>query len=422
MDKNNKQKIQKLAAELLEIRTQNISYETVELLAVFIIYADISKREVCIDEQYDSNKEFINSTIEDLSKNNEPVKELILPLKRYLASSLERVNDIINHFTLSQRVNIPHDGINYCLSLFEEYKGQHTDNLVTPRAILELSNDIFSFPDGSRVLDLNARKGEWSDLLTEGLYSEHLSLTDYCFEPSHFVINTLKAKLNGTGNRQAKLYVNYDLNDLERDGYNVVFSNPSFGNMPLESSWNPRHKIHTHFLYLALKACKPGGKIIFIVPESFLNSGGKYDYRLREELIKDGNLKTVIRLPSSAFEPYAKVHTAILVIEKGTEKSDVMFVDLNKKLNEFGSQEAQDILNLSQGKSLDSVFPYSLVNLNGIRESGFDLRASRYIEKGTDKVYSSPFELRRDIETKEKELEDVRLKIESLIGLMEQER
>ncbi|WP_033015473.1 Eco57I restriction-modification methylase domain-containing protein, partial [Pseudoalteromonas sp. BSi20495] len=299
MDKNNKQKIQKLVTELLGMRTLNISYETVELLAVLIIYADISKREFYINEQLDSNKEFIESTIEDLSRSSESVKELILPLKRYLTSSLERVDGIINNFTLSQRDNMPQEDINCCLSLFEEYKGQHTDNLVTPRAILELSNDIFSFPDSSRVLDLNARKGEWSDLLMEGMYSERLSLTDYCFEPSHFVINTLKAKLTGAKNREVKLHVNYDLSDIERNGYDVIFANPSFGNMPLESSWNPRHKIHTHFLCLALKACKAGGKIIFIVPESFLNSGGKYDYRLREELINEGDLKTVIRLPSS---------------------------------------------------------------------------------------------------------------------------
>lgn len=174
--------------------------------------------------------------------------------------------------------------------------------------------------------------------------------------------------------------------------------------MPLESSWNPRHKIHTHFLYLALKACKPGGKVIFIVPESFLNSRGKFEYRLREDLISEGNIKTVICLPSSAFESYSKVNTAILVIEKSAEKSDVMFVDLNKKLNEFGPQETQDILDLNQGKSTDSVFPYSIVNLNEIKESGFDLRASRYIEKEIDKVYSTLNELRNNINAKEKEL------------------
>jgi hypothetical protein len=422
MDKFNKDHIQKLTSHLLEIRTQDISHKTVELLAVFVLYADISRQDANINKQYGSNKEIIAIAIEDLSRKSEPVKDLLLPLKLYLESNLERLDDIINNFTMPKNDTMPHESVNYCLSLLEEYKGQHSNNLITPRVILELLNEISSIPEGAKIIDLNARKGEWADLLMEDMFSERLVLTDYCFEPFHFVINILKAKLTRVDNRQVYLQDNYDLSDIEQNKYDVIFANPSFGNMPKESYWYPRQKIYSHFLYQALTACKPGGKIIYIVPESFLNSRGKFDYKLREELISGGDLKTVIRLPNSTFEPYAKVHTAILIIEKCNEKSDVNFIDLNKKLNEIGQQEIQDIVKLNQGKSTNKSFPNSITSIREIAKNDFDLRASSYIKKIDNRTLADPKEHRNNIKTKEKELDDIRFKIENLIEFMEQER
>ena len=422
MDKFNKEHIQHLTSHLLEIRTQDISHKTVELLAVFILYADILRQDAYINKQYGSNKELIAIEIEDLSRKSESVKDLLLPLRLYLESNLECLDDIINNFTMPLNDTMPHKSINYCLSLLEEYKSQHTDNLITPRVILELLNEISSIPEGAKIIDLNARKGEWADLLMEDMFSERLVITGYCFEPFHFVINILKAKLTRVDNRQVCLQDSYDLSDIAQNKYDVIFANPSFGNMPKESYWHPRHKIYSHFLYQALTACKPGGKIIYIVPESFLNSRGKFDYKLREELVIGGGLNTVIRLPNSTFEPYAKVHTAILIIEKCNEKPDINFIDLNKKLNEIGQQEIQDMVKLSQRKSISKNFPNSLTSIRGIAKNDFDLRASSYIKKIDSRTLTDPKEHWDIIKTKEKELEDIRFKIENLIELMEQER
>ena len=420
MDKQIKQSIQIFVRKLLEARTQDVSYETLELLSVFIIYG--IEQEHYLEEPHASYKEIFKTTIEELSRNFEPVQELLLPVLTYVDANLELVDEIVDSSILPYHDSMlhPNESINFCLSLFEEYKGQRTNNLITPRAILELSRDIAGLTDDAIVLDLHARKGEWSDLLTEEMFSEYLSLTDCCFEPHHFVISSLKAKLSAPNNRQVSFHSNYDLSDIKEGYYDVVFANPSFANMPLESSWRPKAKVHSQFLYYAFKACKPGGSIIYVVPESFLNSGGKFDHKLRKELVREGSLKTVIQLPNSTFSPYTKVHTAILVIEKSTEESDVTFIDLNKKTKKLGHQEIENIVALNRRKTIDSKLPYSVTSLDEIVESDFDLRAPRYIEKSVSNTSISPQELNAKITQKEKELQDIRSKIEDLIGLMEQ--
>jgi type I restriction-modification system DNA methylase subunit len=70
------------------------------------------------------------------------------------------------------------------------------------------------------------------------------------------------------------------------------------------------------------------GRAAVVMPEGFLfrTTGAERDYKA--QLLRRGVLSAVIRLPRSAFSPYANVQTSLLLFEtQGTGKGDVMFVD-----------------------------------------------------------------------------------------------
>ena len=305
------------------------------------------------------------------------------------------------------------------ISLFEDFKGPFIKDLITPGAILELCNNISGLGRNERVLDLFARKGEWSDLLSQETSIRYESLSDFCFDPLHYVISSLKSKMCYRHGRHTSLHSNYELGDIKQNHYDVVFANPPFSSIPIETSGAPKAKLHSQFLYQALKACKQNGKVICIMPESFLSRGDRFDYELREKLVKDGLLKSVIRLPNSSFRPYTTVHTAILIIEKAASSSDVVFINLTKHSKGILEHDTQSITALVQGKAIETKVAHSITDLSKIEGSKFDLRPSIYIKKCVDEITESPDELKQKINQKEQELEVVRSKIARLIESME---
>ena len=49
--------------------------------------------------------------------------------------------------------------------------------------------------------------------------------------------------------------------------------------------------------------------------------------RLKEHLMEECNLHTIVRLPNSVFKPYASIGTNLLFFEKGTPTQDIWFYE-----------------------------------------------------------------------------------------------
>lgn len=49
--------------------------------------------------------------------------------------------------------------------------------------------------------------------------------------------------------------------------------------------------------------------------------------RLKEALLAECNLHTIVRLPNSVFRPYASIGTNLLFFEKGTSTADIWFYE-----------------------------------------------------------------------------------------------
>jgi type I restriction enzyme M protein len=65
-----------------------------------------------------------------------------------------------------------------------------------------------------------------------------------------------------------------------------------------------------------------GGRAGVAFTDAILTGGG-VKQRVRERLLSECNLHTIIRLPNSVFQPYATVATNLLFFTKGTPTREI---------------------------------------------------------------------------------------------------
>jgi type I restriction enzyme M protein len=71
---------------------------------------------------------------------------------------------------------------------------------------------------------------------------------------------------------------------------------------------------------------KNGGRAGIVLPDGSLTGDG-VKQRVRQRLLEECNLHTIIRLPNSVFHPYATVATNLLFFTKGTPTKEVWYYE-----------------------------------------------------------------------------------------------
>lgn len=80
------------------------------------------------------------------------------------------------------------------------------------------------------------------------------------------------------------------------------------------------------FLALIIRLLKSGGRAAVVLPDGSLFGEG-VKTRLKEHLMEECNLHTIVRLPNSVFKPYASIGTNLLFFEKGEPTKDIWFYE-----------------------------------------------------------------------------------------------
>ncbi|QTA80234.1 SAM-dependent methyltransferase [Desulfonema limicola] len=103
----------------------------------------------------------------------------------------------------------------------------------------------------------------------------------------------------------------------------VILANPPFGgNVDDETASTFPLSFRTKesadlFLVMMVNFLKQGGRAAIVLPDGSLTGDG-VKARVREMLLKNCNLHTVVRLPNSVFKPYATVATNLLFFDRKT--------------------------------------------------------------------------------------------------------
>ena len=117
------------------------------------------------------------------------------------------------------------------------------------------------------------------------------------------------------------------------DRVDVVLTNPPFGgeeekgiqaNFPAdkqtaETAWL--------FLQLVIRQLKDGGRCGIVVPNGVLFGDG-VGARIKQQLLTECNLHTVVRLPDGVFEPYTAIPSNLLFFEKTGRTKEVWFYEV----------------------------------------------------------------------------------------------
>ncbi len=116
------------------------------------------------------------------------------------------------------------------------------------------------------------------------------------------------------------------------DRVDVVVTNPPFGgveedgieqNFPTEFRTRETADL---FLVLIMTLLKRGGRAAVVLPDGSLFGEG-IKTRIKERLLSECNLHTIVRLPKGVFAPYTSINTNVLFFEKGQPTEAVWYYE-----------------------------------------------------------------------------------------------
>jgi type I restriction enzyme M protein len=117
-----------------------------------------------------------------------------------------------------------------------------------------------------------------------------------------------------------------------KERMNVVVTNPPFGGMEEDgietnfpSAFRTRETADL-FLVLIMQLLKSGGRAAVVLPDGFLFGEG-IKTRIKEKLLEECNLHTIVRLPNGVFSPYTGIKTNLLFFTKGSPTQHIWFYE-----------------------------------------------------------------------------------------------
>jgi len=117
-----------------------------------------------------------------------------------------------------------------------------------------------------------------------------------------------------------------------KERVNVIVTNPPFGGMEedgIETNFPSEFRTRETadlFLVLIMKILKPGGRAGLVLPDGTLFGEG-VKTRIKEALLAECNLHTIVRLPNGVFNPYTGIRTNLLFFTKGQSTTEIWYYE-----------------------------------------------------------------------------------------------
>jgi type I restriction enzyme M protein len=117
----------------------------------------------------------------------------------------------------------------------------------------------------------------------------------------------------------------------ERDRFDIILMNPPYGGSEKDSVKINFPKVLQSsetadlFMSVIMYRLKNNGKAAIILPDGFLFGTDNAKTAIKEKLMNEFNLHTIIRLPHSVFAPYTSITTNILFFDKTGETKETRF-------------------------------------------------------------------------------------------------
>jgi len=215
----------------------------------------------------------------------------------------------------------------------------------TPRAITELLTELTDPKAHEKVLDPACGTGGYLTAALEHLKAKATTVQErealqenvmgweykplpYLLGNTNLILHDINLPNIKYGDSLARPLSEY----RQKDRVDVILANPPFGGVVSNNNENNFPQTYRTkesadlFLILMMHLLKDGGRAAIILPDGSLTGGG-VKQRIRQKLLEDCNLHTIVRLPNSVFQPYASVATNLLFFTKGEPTKTVWYYE-----------------------------------------------------------------------------------------------
>jgi len=238
-------------------------------------------------------------------------------------------------------------------------------------------------------------------------------------------MNMLLHRIERANLEQANTLELHSANVSEKNKYDVILANPPYGGklpQELQTNFTIRSGA-TEILFLQhiMANLKKGGHAGVIVPEGVLFRGGP-DAKVRERLLAEFDVHTVLSLPAGCFLPYTGVKTNVLFFDRredGKGTTAVWFYELTNDGFELkqtrrpiGGSQLPDFL--AQWKNRPKSDNSWTVSVDDLRKQSCDLSA-RNPSRGNDYEHRPALELVESIKVKEMRVLELLGELEDLL-------
>ena len=215
----------------------------------------------------------------------------------------------------------------------------------TPRAITSFITEMINPKLGEKILDPSCGTAGYLTSAIEHLKSQANSVEErqsiqenvvgWEYKPLPYLLATTNLILHDIELPKIKFRDSLDQplsTYKEKDRVDVILANPPFGGIVANNNeknfpQNFRTKDSADlFLILMIHLLKIGGRAGIVLPDGSLTGEG-VKQRVRQKLLEECNLHTIIRLPNSVFQPYATVATNLLFFVKGSPTTEVWYFE-----------------------------------------------------------------------------------------------
>lgn len=299
----------------------------------------------------------------------------------------------------------------YMIERFGADAGKKAGEFFTTRSVAKLVAMLAEPKEGDRISDPACGSGGL--LLLAGEEVEKQGSKNYALYGQESTGSTYQlARMNMFlhGKDSARIEWGDTLNNpllVENDSlmhFDVVVANPPFslkkwGAEHAESDkynrfWRgvpPKDKGDFAFITHMIETAKPKtGRVAVIVPHGVLFRGGS-EGKIREQLLKENIIDTVIGLPAGLFQTTG-IPVAVLVIDRSREKGganekkkDVLFIEASKEFKQGKAQNTLTEENIAKifdtYKKRKDIEKFSRrVSISEIEENEFNLNITRYVD------------------------------------------
>ena len=217
----------------------------------------------------------------------------------------------------------------------------------------------------------------------------------------------------------------------EETDFNMVLMNP-----PYSAKWSaaagflqderfsdygvlaPKSKADYAFLLHGLYHLKSNGTMAIVLPHGVLFRGAA-EGKIREKLLRSGNIYAVIGLPANLFYN-TSIPTCIIVLKKHRDGRDVLFIDASKKFEKGKRQNAMTdehrdaVIDLYKNRETVDKESF-LASFEDIEKNDFNLNIPRYVDNFEKEEEVDLNALLTDMRKTDEELENVHQDFVSLL-------